>query len=70
METKINLNLNREMDMDKIVVMGAGSWGTALAVLLAEKGYPVTLWEYQKGKSRKTSGRKNEPDVPEGNKIS
>jgi glycerol-3-phosphate dehydrogenase (NAD(P)+) len=27
-----------------IGVIGAGSWGTALAILLGEKGYPVTLW--------------------------
>ncbi|MGB9885959.1 MAG: NAD(P)H-dependent glycerol-3-phosphate dehydrogenase [Moorellales bacterium] len=27
-----------------VAVLGAGSWGTALAVLLAEKGYRVRLW--------------------------
>lgn len=32
----------------KIGVIGAGSWGTALANLLAEKGYDVTLWAYEK----------------------
>jgi len=37
--------------MEKIVVMGAGSWGTALAILLAEKGNEVTLWEYQNEKA-------------------
>ena len=31
-----------------IAVIGAGSWGTTLANLLAEKGYPVTLWCYEK----------------------
>jgi len=30
--------------MVKISVIGAGSWGTALANLLAEKGYDVLLW--------------------------
>lgn len=30
--------------MSKISLLGAGSWGTALAVLLANKGYNVTLW--------------------------
>lgn len=30
--------------MEKIAVIGAGSWGTALAALLAEKGESVTLW--------------------------
>ena len=28
----------------KIGVIGAGSWGTALADLMAEKGHDVTLW--------------------------
>ena len=25
-------------------VLGAGSWGTALAALIARNGHPVTLW--------------------------
>lgn len=31
-------------DISKVAVIGAGSWGTALANLLAEKGLDVTLW--------------------------
>ena len=27
-----------------IAVLGAGSWGTALAALLARHGFPTTLW--------------------------
>lgn len=33
-----------ETDMEKIGVIGAGSWGTTLANMLAEKGYGVDLW--------------------------
>ena len=29
----------------KIAVLGAGSWGTALAVSLAGKGYSVRIWD-------------------------
>jgi len=31
----------------EIGVIGAGSWGTTLANLLAEKGYSVTLWVFE-----------------------
>lgn len=30
----------------KIAVLGAGGWGTALAVLLSKNGHKVTMWEY------------------------
>jgi glycerol-3-phosphate dehydrogenase (NAD(P)+) len=32
---------------ERIGVIGAGSWGTTLADLLARKGYDVTLWAYE-----------------------
>ncbi len=31
----------------RIGVIGAGSWGTTLANLLAEKGYPIDLWVFE-----------------------
>lgn len=33
--------------MNRIAVIGAGGWGTALANLMAAKGLPVTLWGYE-----------------------
>ena len=33
--------------MKKIGVIGAGSWGTTLANLLAKKGHEVTLWSHE-----------------------
>src|SRR3972149_8748380 len=32
----------------KIAVLGAGSWGTTLAMLLAEKESEIRLWVYEK----------------------
>jgi len=33
----------------RISVLGAGSWGTALAIILHSNGHDVTLWEYKRG---------------------
>lgn len=33
------------MDLEKVAILGAGSWGTALAFLLGGKGAQVTLWD-------------------------
>lgn len=32
--------------VERIAVLGGGSWGATLAVLLAEKGHDVALWEF------------------------
>ncbi|MGN0406384.1 MAG: NAD(P)H-dependent glycerol-3-phosphate dehydrogenase [Bariatricus sp.] len=34
--------------MKKIGIMGAGSWGTALAILLSNNGHDVTVWSIDK----------------------
>ncbi len=36
----------------KISVLGAGSWGTTLAILLFKKGFNVTLWEFDKNQAQ------------------
>ncbi|MFK5925168.1 MAG: NAD(P)H-dependent glycerol-3-phosphate dehydrogenase [Desulfuromusa sp.] len=52
----------------RIAVIGAGSWGTTLANLLAQKGYPVTLWCYEEDLAERIQTSKiNDlylPDVP------
>jgi len=35
------------MSKNKITVLGAGSWGTTLAILLTQK-FDVTIWEFDK----------------------
>ena len=39
--------MKKNPDVFGIGVVGAGSWGTALANLLAEKRYPIDLWVYE-----------------------
>jgi glycerol-3-phosphate dehydrogenase (NAD(P)+) len=34
--------------MSRVAMLGAGSWGTALAVLLAESGHEVQLWDHDR----------------------
>ncbi|MBE3571348.1 MAG: NAD(P)H-dependent glycerol-3-phosphate dehydrogenase [Moorella humiferrea] len=41
-----------------IAVIGAGSWGTALAVLLAGKGFSVNLWVRRKEVARELEARR------------
>ncbi len=54
----------------RISVLGAGGWGTALAVLLHSNGHKVTLWEYKKNYAKTLSkSRINKVYLP-GIKIS
>ncbi len=43
------------MMTERIGVIGAGAWGTALSMLLADKGHDVTLWMYEKDLAEETS---------------
>lgn len=50
------------MTMEKVTVLGAGSWGTALSIVLADNGHDVCLWSHrveQVDHINKT--RKNDP---------
>jgi len=52
--------------MSYISVIGAGSWGTALTVLLAGKDFDVSLWVYEEDLALKMrEGRTNESYLPD-----
>ncbi len=48
-------------DKPKVAVLGAGSWGTALAALIARHGHPTTLWGRDTGIVAAIEGRGENP---------
>lgn len=53
----------------KIAVIGAGSWGTALAVLLGGKGFDVKLWARREELANEIEGKKENVQYLPGIKI-
>ncbi len=49
----------------KIAVIGSGSWGTAIAILLAKKGNQISLWSWQQAETdRLAADRENKEFLP------
>jgi len=53
----------------KISVLGAGGWGTTLAILLHYNGHNVTLWEYKKSYAKELIKRRINTDYLPSIKI-
>jgi len=49
-----------------IAVLGAGAWGTALAVLLARNGYPVVLWGHDAAQLERLARERTHPHALPG----
>ncbi len=52
--------------MEKVCVLGAGSWGSALALVLAKKGYEVMMWTLNKEQADKINKTKENIDYLPG----
>ena len=66
----MGINSENNLDELQIAVVGAGSWGTAIADLLASKGYRISLWVYEKEvKDQIKESRENKLFLP-GHKLS
>ena len=52
-----------------IGILGAGSWGTALSVLLYNNKHTVTLWEFREEASKRLSETRENKDFLPGIQI-
>ena len=52
------------MKKSKITVLGAGTWGTALARLLADNGHDVTMWSALPQELKNLSTTRRHPNLP------
>jgi glycerol-3-phosphate dehydrogenase (NAD(P)+) len=52
------------MSFDRIAVIGAGAWGTALALTCIRAGRNVTLWEPDAATARKLAANRESPFLP------
>ena len=51
--------------MARIGILGAGSWGTALAILLHDNGHDVTVWSiHEKEVEMLNTTRRHESKLP------
>ena len=55
--------------MKKIAVLGAGSWGIAISVLLHRNNHKITLWEFLKEDCQRLNSLREHPDKLPGIKI-
>ncbi len=53
----------------EIAILGAGNWGTTLAVMLASRGHRVRLWEYRPELAREIESRRENAAFLPGVKL-
>jgi len=66
-------NITKQNDTNKVAVIGAGSWGTAIAMVLSANGVPTILWghnkEHQTALARDRENKKYLPGYPFSPKL-
>ena len=51
--------------MENVTVLGAGSWGTALAMVLAENGHDTLIWSHRQEQAKEINEQHtNEKYIP------
>ena len=51
--------------MERIGVIGSGTWGTAIAILLSHNGHEVTLWSAIPSEIEELEKTRRHPNLPE-----
>ena len=57
------------MNIRRTAIVGAGGWGTALAVLWAKQGNEITLWGHDPARTEKVRATRENPDYLPGIKL-
>jgi glycerol-3-phosphate dehydrogenase (NAD(P)+) len=58
-------HVNAKATVERVAVLGAGSWGATLATLLAQKGHAVSLWEFDAQAASRLAGSRRLPTLPD-----
>ena len=58
------------MNLERIAIIGAGGWGTALAALWAKQGKKITLWGHNLERVERIKTTRENPDYLAGAKLS
>lgn len=58
------------LDPERVAVLGAGSWGIAIAQVLAAKGLSVSLWDHSEESAERLSRTREQPTKLPGVRLS
>ncbi len=56
--------MTQSLPFETAAIVGAGRWGSAVAIFLARRGCSVSLWAYEDETAREITGRRTNPFLP------